>query len=162
MQILRATLLDAQQIAGIYNYYIANTVITFETEPVSVPEMEQRMESKLKRFEWLVLKEADEIIGYAYYGTFRDRAAYDATVESTIYLHPQQTGKGYGKLLYGELIKTAIANGFKEIIGGIALPNEGSVKLHESLGFEKAGLFKGVGLKFDEWIDVGFWQKSLR
>jgi phosphinothricin acetyltransferase len=162
MNILRATLHDAQQIAGIYNYYIDNSVITFETEPVSAAEMEKRIQSKLERFEWLVLKDNEEITGYAYYGTFRDRAAYDATVESTIYLHPQHMGKGYGKLLYGELVQSAKNKGFKEIIGGIALPNDGSIKLHESLGFEKAGHFKNVGLKFDKWIDVAFWQKSLR
>lgn len=161
MKIVRAGLHHAQPIADIYNYYIDNTVVTFETERIPEDEMRQRIEDKLNKYNWLVGENNGQVIGYAYYGQFRGRCAYDATVESSIYIDYRHTGKGYGKQLYQAIIDDARNRGFREMIGGVSLPNEGSVALHEKLGFEKAGHFKNVGLKFDKWIDVGFWQKSL-
>ncbi|HYG16626.1 MAG TPA: GNAT family N-acetyltransferase [Bacteroidia bacterium] len=161
MQIIRAGSQHAQQVADIYNYYIDNTVITFETEKISGDEMAKRIAGKQKQHEWLVLEDEGQVMGYAYYGTFRERVAYNSTVESTIYLRHGQSGRGYGKLLYAELLNDAVAKGYREIIGGVALPNDSSVQLHEKLGFKKVGHFTNVGLKFDRWIDVAFWQKSL-
>jgi L-amino acid N-acyltransferase YncA len=157
----QATLRDAAQIAEIYNYYILNTVITFETETVDAREMESRIAAILEKHNWLVLDEDGKLLGYAYYGSFRGRVAYNHTVEATIYLHPNYIGKGLGKPLYNTVIQAAAAKKYKEIIGGIALPNPQSEKLHNQLGFEKVGHFKKVGLKFGQTIDVGFWQKSL-
>jgi L-amino acid N-acyltransferase YncA len=158
----QATLADAAQIAEIYNYYILNTVVTFETEAVSAQEMEGRMASILEKHDWWLLETDDKkLAGYAYYGPFRGRVAYNHTVEATIYLHPNHIGKGLGKPLYNTVIQAAAAKKYKEIIGGIALPNPQSEKLHNQLGFEKVGHFKKVGLKFGQTIDVGFWQKSL-
>lgn len=158
----QATLHDAAQIAEIYNYYILNTVVTFEMEVVDAQEMENRMATILEKHNWLVLEDAKTLLGYAYYGPFRGRVAYNHTVESTIYLHPDYIGKGLGKPLYTEIIQNAAANNYKEIIGGIALPNAASEKLHNDLGFKKVGHFENVGLKFGRTIDVGFWQKTLR
>lgn len=157
----QATLRDAAQIAEIYNYYILNTVITFETEAISTTEMEGRIAEVLKKYDWLVLADGERLVGYAYYGPFRTRCAYNHTTEATIYLHPDYVGKGLGRPLYNELIQNAISKGYKELIGGIALPNASSEKLHESFGFEKVAHFKNVGIKFGQTIDVGFWQKSL-
>lgn len=162
MNIIPAEPRHASQVAEIYNHYIQNTVVTFETENVTEEEMLNRITDIQKKYEWLVMEDDNGVVvGYAYYGNFRGRAAYNNTVESTIYLNPKYTGKGLGKVLYGTLLQQAIDKGFKEIIGGIALPNDQSVKLHENLGFDKVGHLRSVGRKFDKWIDVGFWQKTV-
>ncbi|MFN8432505.1 MAG: arsinothricin resistance N-acetyltransferase ArsN1 family B [Anaerolineales bacterium] len=153
---------DAVKIAKIYNHYIVNTVITFEKEPVTADEISTRMADVFSSsLSWLVLENNDEVIGYAYATKWRARPAYKNSVETTIYLAKDSGGKGYGKSLYSSLISTLKSSGFHTAIGGIALPNEASVGLHESLGFKKVAHFHEVGYKFDTWIDVGFWQIML-
>jgi len=156
--IRRATLADAAAIARIYNWYVENTVITFEVDPVSDAEMAQRIEHTLAKHEWLVSARGDEILGYAYAGRFRERAAYRFVTESTIYLRNGLQGQGLGKPLYRAAIERTFALGYTSLIGAIALPNEASVRLHESLGFEKVGHLRRVGWKHERWIDVGSWQ----
>jgi L-amino acid N-acyltransferase YncA len=157
----RAAEPDAQSIADIYNWYVLNTAITFETEPVTLDEMRRRIEERLTTHDWLVAEVNREIAGYAYYGNFRPRAAYFHTVESTIYMSPESTGKGIGTALYSALIRSAAEKRFREIIGVIALPNESSVRLHSKAGFREAGRLEGVGKKFGNFIDVAFWQRSM-
>ncbi len=152
---------DIERIAEIYNWYILNTTITFETEAISPLEAKKRIQDKVENHDWLVGESNQEIIGYAYYGSFRSRSAYNHTVESTIYLAQESIGKGFGKSLYGELIKSAKEHGFRELIGVIALPNQGSIALHQKLGFEEIGVLKNVGHKFERYINVGIWQKSI-
>lgn len=153
---------DAFKIAEIYNHYIANTIITFEKEPVTADEISTRITDVFSSsLPWLVLENNDEVIGYAYATKWRARPAYKNSVETTIYLAKDSGGKGFGKLLYSTLISTLTTSGFHTAIGGIALPNEASVGLHESLGFKKVAHFHEVGYKFDTWIDVGFWQMML-
>lgn len=161
MIIRPATLVDAPAITEIYNWYISNTIISFELTPVSVDEMKTRIQDKLEHYDWLVGEIDDEIIGYAYYGAFRPREAYQHSVESTIYIAHKCTGRGYGKLLFKSLIESAKTHGFREMIGIIALPNPASVALHEALGFNAVGVNKGIGFKFERYIDVGMWQLSL-
>jgi L-amino acid N-acyltransferase YncA len=153
-----ATAADAAAIAGIYNWYIANTVITFEVDPVSEDEMARRIDGVLAAHEWLVLEREGELLGYAYAARFRERAAYGQATESTIYLRHDLPGKGFGAPLYSELIRRTFARGYRHMIGAIALPNEPSVRLHERLGFVKAGHLFRIGRKLDRWIDVGNWQ----
>ncbi len=153
-----ATSADAAAIAAIYNWYIVNTVITFEVDPVSDDEMARRIDSVLAAHEWLVLDRAGELLGYAYAGRFRERAAYGQATESTIYLRHGLEGKGLGAPLYTELIRRTFARGYRHLIGAIALPNEPSVRFHERLGFVKAGHLFRIGRKFDRWVDVGNWQ----
>lgn len=160
MVIRQASDRDAGRIAEIYKGYVLQTIVSFETEAVTVGEMKKRIKQKLARFDWLVGELDGEIVGYAYYGPFRPRAAYDHTVESTIYLAPQSTGKGYGAILYGELMASAARRGFREAIGVIALPNPQSIALHRKVGFEEVGVLKKVGYKFGKYIDVGLWQMS--
>jgi L-amino acid N-acyltransferase YncA len=152
---------DIVKITAIYNWYILNTAITFEIEAISPLTMQQRVHEKLENHDWLVGESDQEIVGYAYYGAFHARAAYNHTVEATIYLAQEQTGKGYGKSLYGALMQSAKDHGFREAIGVIALPNSGSTTLHQKLGFSEVGVLKNVGYKFDRYIDVGIWQKSI-
>ena len=157
-KIRTATPDDAAAIAGIYNWYVAETVITFEVDPVPVAEMAARIASVLAAHEWLVLERAGELLGYAYACRFRERAAYAHATESTIYLRHGLEGRGLGTLLYRELIRRTFARGYRHLVGAIALPNEPSVRLHERLGFAKAGHLFRIGHKLGRWVDVGNWQ----
>ncbi len=150
---------DAPAIAEIYNYYVLNTIITFEMEVLTPEEIARRIEKYLKFGPYLVYEENREVVGYAYLSTFRERKAYENTVESTIYLKNGLSGKGIGFQLYSELFSQA-ASKYHTFVAGISLPNEASVRLHEKCGFTKVGHFAEVGRKFDRWIDVGFWQKN--
>lgn len=150
---------DAKMIADIYNHYILNTVITFEVEPVTPQEIMVRMKKAKKVGPYLVYEENGEVIGYTYVSKFRERKAYEHSVESTIYLKHGLGGKGLGTKLYSELL-SQVSSQRHAIIGGVALPNEASVKLHERCGFKKVAHFSQVGKKFGKWIDVGFWQKD--
>lgn len=156
-----ATAAEAPAICRIYNHYVVNTKITFEEAPVSTEEMAQRIEAVLKERVWLVLEETGAIVGYAYATAWRTRSAYRHSAESTIYLDAGACGRGLGKRLYSELIQRVRSLGMHRLIGGIALPNTASVALHESLGFRKVAHFTEVGRKFNEWVDVGYWELSL-
>lgn len=153
---------DAERIAEIYNWYVLHTVVTFETTAVTPTEMQQRIREKLADYDWIVGEREEQIIGYAYYGAFRARAAYRQTVESTVYLSPEAIGKGFGKSLYAALLESATRRDVREVIGVIALPNPASIALHRTLGFDEVGVLRGVGCKFGQYIDVGLWQRSLR
>jgi phosphinothricin acetyltransferase len=147
LHIRRATAADAERIAEMYNWYIANTVITFETAPVSSQEMQRRIQDTLARYDWIIGEQDQAIVGYAYYGAFRARAAYDHTVESTVYLSTNATGKGFGTALYAALLDSASRGQFREVIGVIALPNPASLALHRALGFHDVGILRNVGYK---------------
>jgi phosphinothricin acetyltransferase len=153
---------DGAAVAAIYNHYIERTVITFEVDALGDDDMRARI-AKVQSagYPWLVWAEAGEVRGYAYASQFRDRAAYEHSAEATVYLAPGATRRGIGSALYGELVSRLRASGTHLVVGGIALPNEASVALHESLGFTRVGTFSEIGRKFDRWIDVGFWQLRL-
>jgi phosphinothricin acetyltransferase len=161
MQTRQATAGDAERIADIYNWYILNTIITFETDVVSPQEMKNRIQEKTITHDWLVGEVNQEVMGYAYYGPFRARAAYNHTVESTIYLSQESLGQGFGRALYAKLLESVKDHGFREVIGVIALPNPQSVALHRAMGFAEAGVLKRVGYKFARYIDVAVWQMSI-
>jgi len=152
---------DAEAITTIYNWYIENTISTFETAAVSAEQMRGRIREKLEKHGWVAGLADDALVGYAYYGAFRPRAAYSHTVESTVYVARESLGKGYGTALYSELIAAARRGGVREMIGVIALPNPASIKLHEKMGFRQVGLLPQIGHKFGRYIDVSLWQRSL-
>jgi L-amino acid N-acyltransferase YncA len=152
---------DGPQLVEIYNHYIQNTIITFEEEPISAKAMTSRIEEVQSQFPWLVYDVDGQLLGYAYASAWRSRSAYRHSVETTVYLHKDQGGKGIGKMLYDRLLEQLKLRGLHAAIGGIALPNDSSVALHEKCGFEKVAQFKEVGFKFGQWIDVGYWQKIL-
>ena len=152
---------DAQAITDIYNFYIKNTVVTFEEEQVPAQEIWSRIESIQKNHPWLVLEEQGQILGYAYGFPWKGRASYRYCCEISVYLHPDQGGKGAGTKLYSELIDRLRALKIHSVIGGIALPNEASVRLHEKLGFKKVAHFSEQGYKFRKWIDVAYWELIL-
>lgn len=153
---------DAKDITEIYNYYIENTVITFQTDLLSVEETEKKIEEiLLKGFPYIVYEENNEVIGYAYAGVWRDRKAYEITLETSIYLDQSKIKKGIGRQLYKELIERSRQIGVHSLIGVVSVPNEGSKKLHLEFGFELLGTFKEVGQKFNKYVSVEFWQLML-
>ena len=152
---------DAVVIARIYQPYVTHTTISFEIEPPSADEIAARIQRVTARHSWLVYVGEGALLGYAYTSTFRERRAYQTTVESTIYLDRAAIGRGLGRVLYQALLDDAAAKGYREALGVIALPNELSIKLHEKLGFFKVGHLEKIGYKFDQWIDVSLWQKHL-
>lgn len=156
-----ATPADAPAIAGIYNHYILHTPVTFEEEPVSAEQVRGRIAETQTAYPWLVHERNEIVTGYAYATGWHSRRSYQHSVETTVYLDRASIGNGIGFQLYGELIRTLKTSGFHTAIGGIALPNDRSVALHEKLGFTKIAHFREVGRKFDRWIDVGYWQLIL-
>ena len=153
---------DASAIAAIYNHYIAETVITFEELPVPAAEIARRIEDvRAAALPWLVAEQAGRILGYAYATKWRDRSAYRFSAEVTVYLDPSDVGRGIGSKLYAELFPRLRARGVHAALGGIALPNEASIALHEKFGMRKVAHLEEVGFKFDRWIDVGYWQCTL-
>lgn len=159
--IREATPEDAVAVADIYNEYIAKSVATFEVDPVSVADMRDRISDVQHRYPWLVSEHHGEIIGYAYATAWKSRAAYARTVETTIYLSAAHTGRGAGLPLYQTLIQILHQQKMHCAIGGIALPNMASIRLHERLGFQKVAHFQQVGYKFGQWVDVGYWELIL-
>ncbi len=152
------TLEDSKEIAEIYNYYILNSVTTLEETLVDEDEFRERIRSTHSKLPWLVYEKDNELIGYAYGSEWKSRSGYKHCVESTVYLKNGATKMGVGSLLYKELIKQLTEMDFHAIIGGISLPNKGSVALHEKFGYEKVAQFKEVGYKFNTWVDVGYWE----
>ncbi len=153
---------DAGAICAIYNHYITQTTISFEEEPVSAGEMAQRIaDVGAAGLPWLVLVDGDTLIGYAYATKWRVRQAYRFSVETSVYLDCQRTGRGAGRMLYDALLAELRQRELHLAIAGIAQPNEASVRLHERLGFKKVAHFGEVGRKFGNWVDVGYWQLQL-
>ena len=157
-----ASAADADTLARIYNYYVENTVITFEEEPVSAPAMAARVaEVQGLSLPWLVAEVEKKVVGYAYANKWKARSAYRHSVETTIYLEHGHQGRGVGKTLYSALLPHLRARGIHAVIGGAALPNEASVALHEKLGFDHVATFREVGFKHGRWVDVAYWQLLL-
>jgi phosphinothricin acetyltransferase len=157
-----ATAADAGEIANIYNHYVTDTIVTFEEVPISADEMARRIaEVVTDQIPWLVAIERGPVVGYAYASKWKRRIGYRTSVETTVYLAEGHGGKGIGSKLYTELFSIIEAKGFHSAIGGIALPNDASVALHEKFAMKRVALFREVGIKFGQWIDVGYWQRLM-
>ena len=150
---------DADAIAAIYSYYVTDTIVTFEEEPPSPLEIARRIATvRNAGLPWVVAEENDAILGYAYATPWKDRIGYRFSVETTVYLAKDCVGRGIGTQLYNELFRLLEEKGIHSAIGGVALPNDASVGLHEKFGMKKVAEFEEVGVKFDRWINVGYWQ----
>jgi len=153
---------DIQAVVAIYNYYISNTIVSFEEQPISAKEMRLRINKVTSAgFPWLVAEEHGKIIGYAYSYLWNDRSAYKKSAEVTVYLSHLHTSKGWGTKFYDALFVALKKIPIHIVIGGIAIPNPASIALHEKFGMVKVAHFKKIGFKFNKWIDVGYWQKEL-
>ncbi len=167
---------DASAIAAIYNTYVLDTVATFEVVPIDADEMGRRIAKVLALgLPWLVAEDdalaADAgagfaVLGFAYAAPFRDRAAYDHTLETTVYVHFGARGRGLGTALYAALFaaledltpEQSTHAPIHALLGVLALPNKASVALHERFGMTKVAHLPAVGHKFGRWVDVGYWQ----
>lgn len=155
------TINDVKQIVDIYNYYVLNSIVTLDLIPFSEQDFEEKIKIISSQFPFIVYEENNVLLGYAYSNTFRMKPAYNKTVELTIYLKHDELGKQIGKKMYSELLDRLKKQNYHVVIGGLTLPNDASIKLHENFGFEKVAHFKEVGYKFDKWHDVGFWELIL-
>lgn len=155
--IRKASLDDSPRIADIYNWYIESTTITFEEEMVSAGDMAQRIAVTDHTRPWFVLEDDGLILGYAYAARWKGRFAYRLARETAIYLALDNFGEGLCKHLYEHLTSALKATEVHTLIAGIALPNEASIALHEKLDFVKVGEFEKVGIKFDNYSNVGCW-----
>jgi phosphinothricin acetyltransferase len=156
-----ATAADAAACVEIYRPYVLDTVITFETDVPTVEEMADRIVDAGVMHEWLVLEVDGEVTGYAYAHQFNSRAAYQWSVETSVYLAPDRRRAGGGRMLYAELLRRLTERGFRRAFAGIAQPNEASNALHQAFGFRRAGHYRRVGWKLGAWHDVQWWQLDL-
>lgn len=166
-----AQISDAPEIARIYNHAIEHTVASFWAQPRTVDDITAWMTARGPRYPWLVLDapittETAEtaashspLAGVAWCQPWNPRDAYAGTAESTIYICPTRQGRGHGRTLYRDLFARIDTLGYRHTIAGVTLPNDASVRLHESMGFVHTGTFHGIGVKFGQVLDVGYWQR---
>jgi L-amino acid N-acyltransferase YncA len=153
---------DAAGIADIYRPNVVSSPISFELEPPDAEEVTRRIEKTLATHPWLVCEEDGRLAGYAYASRHRERAAYQWSVDVSVYVHPDFRRRGVGQAVYTSLFQILRAQGFFNAYAGIALPNAGSVGLHESVGFKPLGVYHKVGYKVGTWHDVGWWELALQ
>ncbi len=175
MTIRPATVADAAAVSAIYAPYVEDTAITFELDPPTPVQMGDRIAAALIAHDWLVLEEGGleegerdgggageaRIVGYAYAGEFKSRAAYRWSCEVSVYLERGRRRTGSGRALYQALLPRLAARGYRQAIAGMTLPNDASMGLHTALGFEPVGTFRDVGWKHGQWHDVAFAQRPL-
>ena len=152
---------DAPAIQAIYAPVVAETAISFETEPPDVAEMAGRISAVLKTWPWLVEQRDGVVTGYAYASQHRTRLAYRWSVDVTVYVAEGARRTGTGQRLYRVLLDLVRRQGFRSAFAGITLPNAGSVGLHEAMGFRPVGIYRDVGYKAGAWHDVGWWGLDL-
>ncbi len=149
---------DTEALLDIYNYYVLNSIVTFDDEVLSLKTFKDKITRISADYPFIVFEEHNEILGYAYGSRWRPKPAYKYTVESTVYVKHDVLGKQVGTKLYKALLSQLKEQNYHIVLGGLTLPNDASVKLHEKFGFKQVAHFKEVGQKFDKWLDVGFWQ----
>ena len=152
---------DAAACAAIYAPSVEATPISFELVPPDADEFARRIAKHASTHQFLVAEEGREVIGYAYACRWADRAAYDWSVETSVYVDAAHQGKGVGRALYTELFERLTAQGFRIAVAGVTLPNPASIALHESMGFEPIGSLRDIGWKEGAWRDIGYWQRPL-
>jgi phosphinothricin acetyltransferase len=150
---------DMPAICEIVNHYIETTRTNFRTKLQTTAEWTSDWEQLRDRYPWLVATLDGGVVGAAYAGPWKARNAYDWCAEATVYVDRRSHRRGIGGALYGRLLPTLDAQGYRTTVGVIALPNPPSVALHEAFGFEHAGTLRAVGYKMGQWCDVGFWQR---
>ena len=159
-----ATEADLPAIQSIYAHHVLHGTGTFEEVPPSLEEMTARYAAGVGAgYAWLVSRDATGVLGFAYYGAFRHRTAYRHIVEDSVYVRDDVRGQGVGKALVSALVEHAQEAGLRQMLALIGdSENSGSIGMHASLGFTRAGVLRAVGWKFDRWLDVVIMQRSLR
>lgn len=163
MDIRPATAADLAEMQSIYAGHVLGGTGTFEEVPPSVEEITVRFQRVTTQgWAWLVAADETGVLGYGYYAQIRDRSAYRFTAEDSIYVREDVRGQGVGKALVKALLEHAAQHGFRQMVAVIGdSENVGSIGVHASLGFQRVGVTRGVGLKFGRWLDVVYMQKSL-
>ena len=158
-----ATPADVGAVAAIYGHHVLHSLGTFEETPPPEAEMAQRMSAVLDRgLPYLVAEDGGQVLGYAYAGPFRPRAAYRYTAEDSVYVHPDIMGRGVGKALLVQVIAACEALGLRQMVAVIGdSGNAGSIGLHRSLGFEHQGVGRSFGFKHGRWVDIVWMQRPL-
>lgn len=159
--IRRAKASDAQDLLGIYAPYVRETAITFEYTVPSLKEFSERINKTLTKYPFLVAVHEAQILGYAYASAFKNRAAYDWAVETTIYVKQDNRQSGVGKKLYQNLEAVLKKQNICNLYACIAYPNPGSIGFHEHLGFQTIGHFSKCGYKFETWYDMVWMEKMI-
>ncbi|MBB4907357.1 GNAT family N-acetyltransferase [Actinophytocola algeriensis] len=150
---------DAPGVAAVFEPYVRDSVVTFETDPPSVAAWESRLAADLP---FVVLTVDGVVKGYAYASPWRPKPAYRHTVETTVYLSADATGQGHGRTLMARLLKRCKENGYRQAVAVVvAAPDESSLRLHEALGYEEAGRLTKVGWKQGQWLDTLLLQREL-
>jgi phosphinothricin acetyltransferase len=155
---------DVPEMLAIYRHHISQGVSenAFADEPMREEDLKARRKNmKKKRLPHLVADVGGEVAGYAYAVPFRKRPAYLFTLKHSIYIHPGYMRAGIGRLLLPALIEACQKEGYVQLIGYVDAANEGSLKLHEACGFERAGLLKAVAFKYGKWSDMVLVQRAL-
>ena len=154
---------DAEAVGAIYAPFCAEgSHVSFEGEVPTVEEVRHRIGKTLARYPWLVVEDDGEVLGYAYAGPHRERAAYRWSVDVSVYIGEGRRRSGVGRGLYRSLFDVLRLQGFVNAYAGATLPNEGSVGLHRAIGFEEVGVYRRVGFKGGAWRDVVWWSLALR
>jgi phosphinothricin acetyltransferase len=153
---------DLAALTEIYNHYVVHTPITFDVNPVT-PDQRRPWFSEHTggRHRLLVAEEHGRVLGYASTSRFRPKAAYDTTVESSVYCRADAVGRGIGTMLYRKLFQAIAGEDVHRIVAGVTQPNAPSVALHTRAGFQPVGVFERVGRKFDRYWDVAWFQRAL-
>jgi len=153
---------DAVALLAIYAPYIRNSSITFETGVPAVADFANRIRSYLDNWPWLVYEKEDgQVVGYAYASRYRERVAYQWSIECSVYVQEDHLRSGIARALYTALFAILKTQGFTTVYAVINLPNDRSVAFHESMGFKYFATFEKVGYKLGKWKDVGWWQLQL-
>jgi L-amino acid N-acyltransferase YncA len=161
LSVRMATAADGEACAAIYAPYVMDTAITFETVPPSAAEMAQRITEATRTHAWLVAEDGGRVVGYAYGGPFRSRAAYRWSCEVSVYLEVGRRRTGAGRALYEDLLVRLADGGFHMAVAGMTLPNDASIGLHRAMGFEPVGTYREVGWKHGAWHDVAWVERAL-
>jgi L-amino acid N-acyltransferase YncA len=152
---------DGAACAAIYAPYVVGCAVSFEEDPPGAASFADRIELTMRTHPWLVLEDADRVVGFAYASQHRPRAAYRWAADVGIYVDPAHQGKGAGRRLYEALLDLMRRQGLRVACAGITLPNDASVGLHEALGFERVGVYRDIGYKAGAWHDVVWMQLAL-
>lgn len=153
---------DISSCLEIYNWYIENSVATFEETKLSLSQFQQRVHRICEKYPYIVLEENHKIIGYAYLDAFHERSAYQWTVDLSIYLDHTLKLKGYGSLLMEAILLEADKHGFYHVVSIVTEGNTASEKIHVKFGFEKEGFLKQVGYKHETWLGVSYYVKQIK
>ncbi len=156
-----ATTDDAPALAAIYAPAVVDSLISFELEPPDAAEMARRVARVLARTPWLVGEREGEVVGYAYAGPHRERAAYAWSVDVSAYVRADARRGGVARALYTALLAALAVQGYRNAYAGVALPNAASEGLHRALGFTPVGVYRGVGYKLGAWHDVLWLERAL-